>query len=185
MSKKAFGSSLILVLFLLVFASAPGLRLNAQDRNINKSTNDNNTSMTKQEEVFKPKAQDLSLELMKQVGFSMEKAENIRDILIGYNKDIIDAREKHKDDMEENDSEVGAARSTRIDGILGYDVGLYYMDSSPALMKEYRKADKEADEKITALLTDEQVGKYDDAKDQWWKKVKDEVFAPYHTGSKL
>ena len=134
---------------------------------------------------FKEEAKRLSTDLMQQVGFSLEKASDVENILIEYKKDIKEARKEFIEASDDEASEVVGSDDASVDidleGILGDDVESYYVDTTPELLNEYKEADREADEEIVELLSEDQVTKYTEVKGKWWKDVKDVVFSPEYS----
>lgn len=176
MKKEKLRSFAVYVVFLMMFAFS-GVQLNAQDRSVTNSTNDNNTSLTEKGKEFMPKAQELSLDLMRRVGFSLEEAAAVRDVLIDYKENIAEAQEEFREKSNQRESEIGSKGNSRNDKIPVHGGDASYRNAPPDLMNEYRQADKEADEKIAGVLSDSEAEKYRQVKDQWWNKVKDEVFS--------
>lgn len=134
---------------------------------------------------FKEEAKRLSTDLMQQVGFTLEKADAVQEILIDYKKDIKEARSEFSEARNEETSEIvgseNASETIDLEGILGDDVESHYTGTATELLNEYKEADREADEEIVDLLSEDQVTKYTEVKGKWWKDVKDVVFSPEYS----
>lgn len=147
------------------------------DRNdvIGSGRSDNNAGSEdkdKDNPQFEQFAKDMSVDLMKKLDLSLEKAADVEDVLIDYQKSIADAQ---KDRMDENRSNVadntGSVKSRR-------DRNNENVGSSRnrnEFSNEMQSAIKSADDKIVDVLNDNQKPKYEKVKKQWWRDVQSRV----------
>lgn len=181
--KKIFVNPIKVIIILLSLVSFSS-SLHAQDDNQENYRNHN--AVFKTLEDFENEFERLSVELKQEVGFSLEKAVSVKDILVDYYKNIREAYNEYREEKNDETSDVVGSddSETNIDiKTFGEDIDLFEVESKPQLKKEFKEADKEADEKIVDLLSEDQVVKYVNVKDEWWMEVKDVVFTPYHDKS--
>jgi hypothetical protein len=134
---------------------------------------------------FKTEASRLSLKLMKKIGFSLEKADEISNILVGYEKEISDARKEFYKSGFTNSSKSSDSVRDRREGTTGYDQGFIYYKKLPSdLAKEYRDADRKANDDIVKKLSAKEDKKYEQVKDNWWAEVHKSVFSRNNNMSK-
>lgn len=123
---------------------------------------------------FEQFAKDMSVDLMKKLDLSLEKAADVEDVLINYQKSIADAQ---KDRMDENRSNV-ADNNGSVKSRSQRDRDNEYVGSSrnrSDYSNEMQSAIKSADDKIVDVLNDNQKPKYDKVKKQWWRDVQSRI----------
>lgn len=123
---------------------------------------------------FEQFAKDMSVDLMRKLDLSLEKAADIEDALIDYQKNIADAQKDLREDhtiVADNRSDT-RSRSRR-DGDNMENVGS--SKSRSDMSNEMQSAIRSADDKIVDVLNDNQKPKYDKVKKQWWKDVQSRV----------
>lgn len=121
---------------------------------------------------FEQFAKDMSVDLMRKLDLSLEKAADVEDVLIDYQKNIADAQ---KDRMDQNRNNVadntGSVKSRRDRD--NENVGSSRNRSN--FSNEMQSAIKSADDKIVDVLNDNQKPKYEKVKKQWWKDVQSRI----------
>ncbi|HEX2867323.1 MAG TPA: hypothetical protein VHO03_09790 [Ignavibacteriales bacterium] len=121
---------------------------------------------------FEQFAKDMSVDLMRKLDLSLEKAADIEDVLINYQKNIADAE---KDRMNENRSNVAmnsSVKSRSNQNSRDENVG---SSRNSNMSNEIQSAIRSADDKVKDVLNDNQKTKYDRVKKQWWKDVQSRV----------
>lgn len=138
-------------------------------RSDNSAASENKDKDNPQFEQF---AKDMSVDLMRKLDLSLEKAADIEDALINYQKSIADAQ---KDRMNENRSNVadntGSVKSRNQRDMKNENVGSSRNERS----NEMQSAIRSADDKIVDVLNDNQKPKYEKVKKQWWRDVQSRV----------
>lgn len=145
---------------------------NRSDRDNNKS---GNITDKDQDSKFEPFAKEMATELMQKLNLSLQQAADIQDALIDYQKSIADVRNKEYNDSRRDDNNVRVADNRNADNRRENVVGS--RNTRNERMEEFRDIDNSANDKIVNVLEDNQKAKYDRAKKQWWKEVKDKVYA--------
>lgn len=133
---------------------------------------DNSPTEGQTQVSFGNDAQQLASRLAQQLGTTTGVADKITQILVDYRSNIASARQdfldKNKGKNSGNQDVTGSQNSGTMTNI----------DSDPALMSDYSKADEQADKDIIdALDNDAQKAKYIQIKKQWWKDVKNSAYS--------
>jgi hypothetical protein len=143
--------------------------------NDNSEKNDKTASTSgnqDQNAKFEPFAKQMATELMQKLNLSLQQAADVQDALIDYQKSIVDIRQKDSDHNRDNN--VRVANNDRNRDNRSENVG----SSKDNRMSEFRDIDDSANDKIEKVFdNDNQKTKYEKVKKQWWKEVKDKVFA--------
>lgn len=136
--------------------------------------NDNDT--TGMEEKFHKNAKALSISLMKKVNLTLEQAAKVKDILVDYQKDVYDTRGKNVSD--ENDHQYNGT-NTVVDNKNSdnKDNDRELTGGENKLTSELNRVDKKANDDIENVLNKEQLKKYLNYKNGWWKEIKDKVYS--------
>ncbi|MGE5350677.1 MAG: hypothetical protein ACM3P0_01240 [Acidobacteriota bacterium] len=125
---------------------------------------------------FEQFAKDMSVDLMRKLDLSLEKAADIEDVLINYQKNIADAE---KDRMEKNRSNVadntGSVKSRRDRDRDRNNENVGSSKNRNDFSNEMQSAIKSADDKITDVMNDNQKPKYEKVKKQWWRDVQSRI----------
>ncbi|MDP4173845.1 MAG: hypothetical protein Q8933_07755 [Bacteroidota bacterium] len=148
---------------------------NATVGNAKKSKKDNadksdNNDLSRR---FEPYAKMMATELMQKLNLSLQQAADIQDALVDYQKSVADIRQKSMGSRDENvrvADNTGRRNENRSDNVVG-------SNRRNENMSEFRDIDNSANDKIVNVLEDNQKSKYERVKTQWWKEVKDRVYA--------
>ncbi|MGE5410119.1 MAG: hypothetical protein ACM3MI_04095, partial [Clostridiales bacterium] len=149
---------------------------NAKQDNSKQSKKDNadksdNNDLSRR---FEPYAKMMATELMQKLNLSLQQAADIQDALVDYQKSVADIREKSMGSSRDENVRVtdntGRRNETRSDNVVG-------SNRRNENMSEFKDIDNSANDKIVNVLEDNQKSKYERVKNQWWKEVKDRVYA--------
>jgi hypothetical protein len=142
----------------------------------NRSDNNNAGSEDKDKEnpQFEQFAKDMSVDLMKKLDLSLEKAADVEDALIDYQKSIADAQKSRMDEDRSNTADnTGSVRSRNQRDRDNENVGSSRNRNN--FSNEMQSAIRSADDKIVDVLNDNQKPKYEKVKKQWWKNVQSRI----------
>lgn len=120
---------------------------------------------------FEQFAKDMSVDLMRKLDLSLEKAADIEDALIDYQKNIADAEKDRMDQNRSNVADNNAGVKSRRDRN-NENVGSSRRNN---ISNEMQSAIKSADDKVTDVLNDNQKPKYEKVKKSWWRDVQSRV----------
>ncbi|MGE5353230.1 MAG: hypothetical protein ACM3P0_14205 [Acidobacteriota bacterium] len=168
-------SGVILGLTALVVFS---INVYAQDSNQDQSRSQGQTQASQNMTSFGNDAQQLASRLAQQLGATTGVADKVTQILLDYRSNIASARQDFLDKNKGNSGQNNSGNQDVTGGQSRGGVASTDIDSSPDLMKDYTKADEQADKDIIdALDNDAQKAKYIQIKKQWWKDVKNQVYS--------
>lgn len=121
---------------------------------------------------FEQFAKDMSVDLMRKLDLSLEKAADIEDVLIKYQQNIADAEKDRMNENRSNVAENSSVKSRSNQRNREENVG---SSRESSMSNEIQSAIRSADDKVKDVLNDNQKPKYDKVKKQWWKDVQSRV----------
>lgn len=181
---------------------------NVQDQSRNNQNNDQSNvagmDTTGREQQFRQIAKEMSTDLMNRVNLSLEQAAEISDILVDYQKDVAEVKDRRWQNDNNNTglrtspdrtgtgttggATTGTTNTDRGEGTTGTtttddatrgtgndDGTMTGNADANDLMQEFRNIDEEANSQIENALEENQIQKYMSVKKDWWSKVKSRV----------
>jgi hypothetical protein len=143
--------------------------------------NDNSEIMKQARYDF---ADKMAKNLMSKIGLTLEETEKVRDVLIDYQEDVMDVRERYSNNTmagtaKENNNKNGTTSNKTDNTPITNDnnnevVGGNNTDENDKI-EAYQDADRDANDKIENALEETKITQYNSIKKDWWSQIKNHI----------